>query len=147
VADRRGGIPAVLTVLLGAVAGFFVGFLVGSFVGRWVAATGGTDGWEDLVAVVVSLISFGPVGAIVGGVLGAQRNGRWLWSDVSPRRRRSTLVGAAGSSLVALVLGTIWMEAMSGMFLAVWAFPIGGLVGWIVGRDTRIAPAGDGGAI
>jgi H+/Cl- antiporter ClcA len=124
-------------IVIGAVIGLVVGFVVGVFVFRWAATFGGVDGWEDLVSVVEAMFSTAPVGALVGGALGAQRNGRWLWTDMSRRQRWSTLATGFGLAIVAGVIGAVRTDAMSGVFIAVWAFPVGAVIGYLVGRGGR----------
>jgi hypothetical protein len=114
--------------------GLFVGYVIGIFVLRWVGSFGSQDGWEDLVAIVSSMISFAPVGALIGGALGVRRNGRSLWAAMSPRRRAFTVGTSLVLATAVFIVGTVRMEAMSGMFLAVWAVPIGAVIGYILGR-------------
>jgi hypothetical protein len=132
--EHRGGGSGV-GIVIGAVIGLIVGFVLGILVFRWAASFGGVDGWEDLVAVVESMFSTAPVGAIVGGALGARRDGRWLWTDMAGRQRSAVLVGGFGLALVTGILTTIRMDAMSGIFVAVWAFPVGAAIGYVVGRQ------------
>lgn len=124
-------------VLVGASVGLFAGYVIGVFVLRWVGSFGSNDGWEDLVAIVTSMISFAPVGAIIGGVLGVRRNGTSLWAAMSTRRRAFTVGTSLAMATAVFVVVTVRMDAMSGMFLAVWALPIGAGIGYILGRTRN----------
>jgi len=136
-ADTQQARSSGVGIVIGALIGLVVGFVSGIFVFRWAATFGGVDGWEDLVSVVESMFSTAPVGALVGGALGARRNGRWLWTDMSRRQRWSTLIGGFGLAIVSGVIVTVRMEAMSGLFIAVWAFPVGAVAGYLLGRGGR----------
>lgn len=122
-------------ILIGATVGLFAGYVIGIFVLRWVGSFGSQDGWEDLIAIVTSMISFAPVGALIGGALGVQRNGTSLWAAMPARRRAFTIGTSLALATIVFILGTVQMEAMSGMFLAVWAVPVGAVIGYIVGRS------------
>ena len=124
-------------ILIGATVGLVVGYIIGVFVLRWVGGFGSNDGWEDLVALVTSMISFAPVGALIGGALGIRRNGRSLWAAMSTRRRAFTVGTSLLLATAALIFGTVRMEAMSGVFLAVWAVPVGAAIGYLLGRGGR----------
>jgi membrane protein YqaA with SNARE-associated domain len=127
---------------IGAVIGGFVGYFVGIVLLRIVARLGSQEGWEDLIAIVLSMLSFGPIGAIVGALVGVRKDGRSLWARMSPRRRATTVIGAV---IVAIGAG-IWgatMDPMSAAFMAVWGLVIGGAVGYLLGRGGH-QPDGDG---
>lgn len=124
-------------ILIGATVGLFAGYMIGVFVLRWVGRFASNDGWEDLVALVTSMISFAPVGALIGGSLGIRHNEKSLWAAMSTRRRAFTVGTSLALATVAFIFGTVRMEAMSGVFLAVWAVPVGAVIGYILGRGGR----------
>lgn len=140
-------VEKIVLMVAFAIVGSFVAYFIGIFVMMWAGRFGSQDGWEDLVAVVMAMLSFAPVGAIFGAALGYRRNGEWLWTTMPSKQRTYTVGGALILATVVGVISAFTTEAMSAVFLAVWALPIGAAVGFILGRppkavaDTVTAPS------
>jgi hypothetical protein len=140
--ESKNLVERIVLVVAFAIVGSFVAYFVGIFVMMWAGRFGSQDGWEDLVAVVMAMLSFAPVGAIFGAALGYRRNGEWLWTTMPPKQRRYTVGGALILAFAVGVVGSLTTDAMSAVFLAVWALPIGAAVGFILGRPPKVIAAG-----
>lgn len=124
-----------MRVVVGGVVGLVTAYVAGILVLQWVGTTfGDATGWEDLVAVVMSAFSFAPVGALTGAaVMWRRGDGRSLWASMSGRRRTLVIVAIAVGVAAAVVYGIARDESMSAVFLAVWALPVGAVVGYLAG--------------
>lgn len=136
--ESKNLVERIVLVLAFAIVGSFVAYIIGIFLMMWAGRFGSQDGWEDLVAIVMAMLSFAPVGAIFGAALGYRRNGEWLWTTMPSNQRRYTVGGALVLSAIIGVLSAFTTDAMSAMFLAVWALPIGAAVGFILGRPPKV---------
>ncbi len=130
----------VARAIVGATIGAFVAYVVGIFAFRLVSRLGGVDGWEDLVSVVMSMMSFAPVGAIVGAVIAVRPGGASIWAGMGRRRRFMTVSVAVALVTAAGAIGTLRWDPMSGLFLAVWALPVGAAMGYLIGGRPRPSP-------
>lgn len=138
-ASFRGTNPVL--VLLGAIAGMVVSLLVGTFVVRAVASLGEPSGWDDLVAIAVAIVAFVPVGGVIGGLSATRLDGAGFWRGLG-RSRRWVIIAALLASFVAgWVAWAIW-DPMSGVAAAVWALPVGGLIGFLFDRRRSLSPVG-----
>jgi hypothetical protein len=132
--DRASRVPLVAKVLAGAMAGFVVGWLAGALLLRALfGTTGAASGWEDLAGVAASLFSFAPVGALVGGLVGARSRVAPWWRDL-PRPARHGAIAGAMVVLVAGLAVSPWAGVESAVPAAVAASPLGAGVGLAVGR-------------
>ncbi len=135
--ESKNMVERIVLVVAFAIVGSFVAYFIGIFVMLWAGSFGSQDGWEDLVAVVMAMISFAPVGAIFGAALGYRRNGEWLWTTMPSKQRRYTVGGALILATAVGVVGAFTTDAMSAVFLAVWALPVGAAVGFVLGRPPK----------
>jgi hypothetical protein len=127
-------------ILVGATIGALLAYLVGIFAFRIAGRFGGVDGWEDLVSLVMSMMSFAPVGAIVGAAIAVRPHGASIWAGMARRRRIMTVSATIALVLAAGAIGTIRWDPMSGLFLAVWAIPVGAAAGYALGRRRGPPP-------
>ncbi len=137
--ESKNLVERIVLVVAFAIVGSFVAYFFGIFVMLLAGRFGSQDGWEDLVAIVMAMLSFAPVGAIFGAALGYRRNGEWLWTTMPSKQRRFTVGGALALAAAVGVAGSVTTDAMSAVFLTVWALPIGAAIGFIVGRPPKVA--------
>ena len=117
-------------MVLGAVAGAFV-FYIGGALLLVALASDDSDGWAGLAAVAAALITFAPLGAIVGGLLAARhRVAAWWRSRPAAERTLTVVVAVAGAVVPALFVDAAW-EAVA---LATWGLGGGAIVGHAIGR-------------
>lgn len=135
--ESKNLVERIVLVLAFAIVGSFVANIIGIFLMMWAGSFGSQNGWEDLVAIVMA-VTVAPVGAIFGAALGYRRNGQWLWTTMPSKQRRYTLGGALILSAIIGVLSAFTTDAMSVVFLAAWALPIGAAVGFILGRPPKV---------
>lgn len=137
IVESKNRVERIVLVVAFAIVGSFIAYFIGIFVMMWAGRFGSQDGWEDLVAVVMAMLSFAPVGAIFGAALGYRRDGEWLWTTMPSKQRRYTVGGALILSTAVGVIGAFTDDAMSAVFLAVWALPIGAAIGFWLGRPPK----------
>lgn len=110
-------VKALLSTVLGAVAGFFLGVVI------FRLAANPSEGFADLAALVGSLFTYAPVGALSGLALGLRKR-RWPWA-------RMVIAALVLAAIPVLLLDgstvTRWGLAAYGLFL-------GAAAGWWLGR-------------
>lgn len=117
-------------MIVGAVVGALVLYVGGAFLLVALAGDEG-DGWAGLAAVVSAIITFAPLGAVVGALFGARRRTAPWWNRRPRFERLATVVGAVvGAVAPALFTDAAW-EAVA---LATWGLAGGAAVGHLIGR-------------
>lgn len=127
--EHERGLPW-LAMLLGAVVGALAFYIGGAFLLVALAADE-SDGWAGLAAVVAAMVTFAPLGAIVGALLAARRRVVAWWQG-RPAGERFITVAVA---LVAAVTPTFFVDTTwEAVALATWGLAGGAVVGHVVGR-------------
>jgi hypothetical protein len=127
----RGGL--VVRVVIGLLLGAVAGLIGGTLIYRWLLqATGGSEGFEDLVGFVAALYTTLPVGAVSGGLIGAGPEVAAWWRRLGPTRRRATIIGAVAGVLVPLAALLSW-DPLFALAAAVIGLPVGALLGFGIG--------------
>lgn len=119
--------------------GAALGLLVGIPVLRWALA--GSEGWADLAAVAAAMVTFVPVGAVLGGAVGARRVLLPWWGSQPLVVRRSVAVLTAAAVATPLLLVGVWGRE-NAVPAAVWGLVVGPLAGWAAGSIARRAAGG-----
>jgi hypothetical protein len=125
-----------LSTAVGAVVGAVLGLVAGIPVLRWALA--GSEGWADLAAVAAAMVTFLPVGALLGGAVGARRVLLPWWRRQPVVVRRSVAVFTAAAVGVPLLLMGVW-GGENAVAAAVWGLVVGPLVGWAGGSIAHRA--------
>jgi hypothetical protein len=127
--EPRRAFPWIGTVV-GGLVGAFVFYVGGAFLLLALAADE-SDGWAGLAAVAAAMITFAPLGAIVGGMFGARRRFVPWWRARPGLERTLTVVLALlGAAAPAFFTEAAW-EAVA---LATWGLAGGAIVGHMIGR-------------
>lgn len=120
--------------LTGSIFGFAAGFVLGVVVLRAAASLDAADtGWEDLTSVAASLVSFAPVGALVGGAAAARRVLVPWFRRQHPVARLASWTGAAIPLVIASVMAVAGPEAATPISVGVLLSPLGAALGYLLG--------------